>query len=176
MVFGLPISPAVLFIAVLPLVFRLLPFLVPGWDGFESYSLWDPVEMNRRVGEAREDVVTRWVNVGYWKVRSRRWRDQRAEMCRIQIAIPTLRKVYLSSQAQTALTRQHLRASCSTLPTLQKVAAYLVSSLRDQADTRHCSWSRRLTAYVVSLGKAKTTSASPCPEPTTAPRPWLDIS
>jgi hypothetical protein len=72
MVFGLPISPLVFSIAVLPLAFRIVPLLIPGWDTFESYSLWNPAEMNQRPGQAREDVTSRWVNVGYWKVHQSR--------------------------------------------------------------------------------------------------------
>lgn len=68
MVFGLPISPLVFSIAILPLALRIVPFLIPGWETFESYSLWDPVEMNQRPGQTREDVTSRWVNVGYWEV------------------------------------------------------------------------------------------------------------
>jgi len=59
------VNPFIVFVASLPLLFRLVPVLVPA-QYLESYNYWSSDELNRRPGETVSK--TKWRNMGYWEV------------------------------------------------------------------------------------------------------------
>jgi len=61
------VQPFVLLVACLPLLFRLVPLVIPS-AYLESYSYWDADILNLRPGE--KIAGSKWRNIGYWKVTS----------------------------------------------------------------------------------------------------------
>lgn len=57
--------PALLSIALLPLLFRLLPFFLPA-RYLEPYTYWSSEDFNKVDGV----VKGQWRNMGYWEVRT----------------------------------------------------------------------------------------------------------
>ena len=59
------IHPALVFVASLPLIFRLVAFVVPD-QWLEPYAYWSAAQLNTR--SEGDDLKPRWRNVGWWQV------------------------------------------------------------------------------------------------------------
>ncbi|CAD6587699.1 MAG: hypothetical protein TREMPRED_004828 [Tremellales sp. Tagirdzhanova-0007] len=58
------IHPALVFVASLPLIFRLVAFVVPD-QWLEPYAYWSAAQLNTR--SEGDDLKPRWRNVGWWQ-------------------------------------------------------------------------------------------------------------
>jgi len=105
------LHPFVVFVASLPLLFRLAPIIIPA-QYLELYTYWSSDELNRRPGGTV--AKTRWRNMGYWEVHTR------PPLTVLQLMVRTL--------IPSPMPRKPSLGSCLTLPTRPEVGRYLVSS------------------------------------------------
>ena len=59
------VQPFIIFVAALPLLFRLAPMILPA-GYLESYQYWSADVLNLQPGQGVAE--TKWRNMGYWKV------------------------------------------------------------------------------------------------------------